>query len=261
MCNILQVTTLIHILSLVSLFPGSKSEIEAKSFLMRALAPVTNFFKNKPHDCDEKVNWIEPNAICNNDNKQSPPKMTTNIPIPAKIIIHRVESAEHPWWLDSDNQDSTVSEQNVQQSNLAPQVEHMVESSPKILKMKHVESGEGPWWLDENAEIPEGVETYPNWVREDGTTADGLVIFKLRKNDSDESSWWVTSSEKTNTDSGKERPTNVMDEEYLEKHKIRHIDSGERAWWLNSSENIAENVSTIISKIYFYYQYLYIFLI
>lgn len=224
--------------------PG-RSETEAKSFLMRALAPVTNLFKHKQNGSEEKVNWSETNSEINveNSSKHSPMKVTTNIPIPAKIIIHRVESEERPWWVDSDKSEDVVSVQKQQQSkNMSPQVTSIEQSSPKQPRIRHVESGEIPWWLDENADIPEGVETYPNWVREDGTTQDGRVIFKIRKYDSDETSWWLTGSDKTNTDSNKNKSTNVMDEEYLERHKIRHIDSGERAWWQNSAENISEMV-------------------
>lgn len=219
---------------------------------MRALAPVTNLFKNKQHGSEEKVTTIEPSLesqyeTCSN---HSPPKTTTNIPIPAKIIIHRVESGERPCWIDSDKSEDMVQDQNIQppshlSPHLYPQVPAVQQSSPKLPRIRHVESGEIPWWLDENAEIPEGVETYPNWVKEDGTTADGRVIYKIRKYDSDETSWWLSSSEKTNTHSSKNKPTNVMDEEYLERHKIRHIDSGERAWWQNSAENMSEIVSEL----------------
>lgn len=229
-----------------------RSETEAKSFLMRALAPVTNLFKNKQNGSEEKVITMESNMDSQLDNygKHSPPKTTTNIPIPAKIIIHRVESGERPYWMDTEKLEEMAQDQNTEPSShlsphLSPQVSSIQQASPKQPKMRHVESGEIPWWLDENAEIPEGVETYPNWVREDGTTADGRVIYKIRKYDSDETSWWMSSSDKTNTHSSQNRPTNVMDEEYLERHKIRHIDSGERAWWQNSAENMSEMVSEI----------------
>lgn len=355
---------------------GIKSETEAKSFLMRALAPVTNLFKVKHHGSEEKVNWMDPSSESNNEicqqslsddiqNSQSniiqnikslSPKNSGSRLIPAKIIIHRVESSdkwmdekseaseqdkpnsskqtsqqnnslnkpvkiivhrvesgEKPWWLDENQeqggllkqetnsnkpflkhvesgeiawwnqesgeksdsqQDQTNSKQNSEQdatvnkpflkrvdsgeiawwnqesdeksegsrqdrSNFSKQTSQQ-EHAMKKPAIRHVESGEIAWWLDENAEIPEGVETYPNWVREDGTTEDGRVIYKIRKNDSGETSWWLSSSEKT--DSNKNKPPTIIDTEYLEKHQIRHIDSGERSWWLNSSENISEMV-------------------
>ncbi|XP_018575377.1 dentin sialophosphoprotein-like, partial [Anoplophora glabripennis] len=312
---------------------GMKSEAEAKSFLMRALAPVTNLFKVKHHGSEEKVNWMDPNSESNNEvsknslsddvqnlhsfgtqNTQSVGlKPTGTGLIPAKIIIHRVESTEKPWWLDEksgnseqsslqdDNpnkpslkhvdsgevcwwnqelddkseisrqdQSSSPKQTSKQENSTIKPLLRRVESgeiawwnqmsdekssgqdlsrSPKQMShqenlkkplIKHVESGEIPWWLDENAEIPEGVQTYPNWVREDGTTEDGRIIYKIRKNDSGDTSWWLSNSDKT--DSNQTKPSNIMDSEYLDKHKIRHIDSGERSWWLNSSENISEMV-------------------
>ncbi|KAJ8954892.1 hypothetical protein NQ318_016831, partial [Aromia moschata] len=222
-----------------------KTEAEAKSFLMRALAPVTNLFKVKHVDSTEKVNWMDPSSESTNDQGKVHSPSSTGVPacgpvstelIPAKIIIHRVESDEKPWWMEEKSEESAQDQGTSQKSS------QQAESSLQKPAVRHVESGELPWWLDEQAQVPEGVETYPNWVREDGTTADGRVIYKIRKNDSDDTSWWLSSSEKTNTDSNKNKSANIMDAEYLEKHKIRHIDSGERAWWLNSTENISEMV-------------------
>lgn len=214
---------------------------------MRALAPVTNLFKHKQHESEEKITLVEPISDIIQESECSSPKATTSIPIPAKIIIHRVESGEKPFWMDSDKSEISAPAQQTQQSNLIPELVITEDTSPKLPRLQHESSGEIPWWLDESAEIPEGIETYPNWVREDGTTADGRVIYKMRKYDSDDTSWWLSSTDKTNTESGN-KPTNVMDEEYLEKHKIRHIDSGERAWWLNSSENVSEMVSLALVK-------------
>lgn len=314
----LSVTVIIFVI----IFSGIKTEAEAKSFIMRALAPVTNLFKAKQSDSSEKVNWPDSENSNGRRNVSPHPHVVGNTePIQAKIIIHRVESGdqawlesatlenekseeieetstkkpvlfrigseEKSWWMDSEKSES--SQQNHMSGKGSPKI-LIQEDSPmkkpsmsrtdseekarwlnqekseysngeqdsshskstknqQLLKkpfIRHVESGEIPWWLDENAEVPEGVETYPNWVREDGTTADGRVIYKIRKNDSEESSWWLSSSEKE--DSQNKNAANVMDEKYLERHKIRHIDSGEKAWWQNSSENINEMVC--IAKYY-----------
>ncbi|XP_050517614.1 uncharacterized protein LOC114335223 isoform X2 [Diabrotica virgifera virgifera] len=247
--------------------PRNKGEAEAKSFLMRALGPVTNLFKVKQSSSGEKAGWLDPSSESNNDSGQDKNILSANIsraiePIPAKIIIHRVESGENPWWLQNNSEENTegsglqtrdpnseglsetcnLSNNSLEENKLCPPSESSIRS------IKHNSSGELPWWLDESAEIPEGVETYPNWVKEDGTTQDGRVIYKIRKNDSDDSSWWLSNSDKTNTESsGKQNqkpcnPMTAMNPEYLEQHKLRHIDSGERAWWINSSENIPEMV-------------------
>ncbi|CAH1187826.1 unnamed protein product [Phyllotreta striolata] len=206
--------------------PRLKTEVEAKSLLMRALAPVTNLFKPKQTGSPERVNWMDPSSDSNPDSNQ--PNLAKIVePIPAKIIIHRVESGEQPWWLQENNE--TNEDNDETNEELKPDTNY------KITTQK---SGELPWWLDESADIPEGVDTYPNWVREDGTTQDGKVIYKMRKYDSDESSWWLSSSDKTHTNTDSKR--DQTNQEFPEQHKLRHIDSGERAWWLNSSENLNE---------------------
>lgn len=236
--------------------PRTKTEGEAKSFLMRALAPVTSLFKVKQSGSAEKVNWMDPSSESNNENSNEPinilsPNITKAIePIPAKIIIHRVESGEKPWWLQENenaNQDECQNQEDVSYNNNSCNLnENSYQESkselktPSNYKIAPQKSGELAWWLDESAEIPEGVETYPNWVKEDGTTEDGRVIYKIRKYDSDESSWWLSASDKTNTDSNKNKPVQITNPEYLDSHKLRHIDSGERAWWMNSSENVSE---------------------
>ncbi|CAG9824325.1 unnamed protein product [Phaedon cochleariae] len=234
---------------------GVKSEAEAKSFIMRALAPVTNFFKVKHVDSMEKVNWMDPSPDETDKSTSSPFHSNDAELIPTQIVIHGTESGEQE---DSPHGNSGIYKHsqssepiaakivvrriepgkvsdNSQGSDNKTQSEKKSSQTPRI---RHIPSGEIPWWLDEGAEIPEGVDTYPNWVRQDGTTEDGRVIYKMRKNDSGDTSWWLSSSERTNDDSSK----NIMDSEYLEKHQIRHIDSGERDWWLNSSENISEMV-------------------
>jgi hypothetical protein len=205
--------------------PRLKSEAEAKSFLMRALAPVTNFFKTAKYqglylyfivsspfannvfltDSNEKVSWMEGTI-----SESAPSEKPKSDQRPGKLF-KKVESGERAWWLD----DTTAS------SSLPRDSEKSGPPRPKTL-LRHVESGELAWWLDKNAEIPEGVQVYPDESK--------MKIFRL---DSSESS---------------DPSKNIMDPEYQERHKIRHIDSGERSWWLNSAENIPEMVQARESK-------------
>jgi hypothetical protein len=205
--------------------PRLKSEAEAKSFLMRALAPVTNFFKTAKYqglylyfivsngfannvfltDSNEKVSWMEDTI-----SESAPSEKPKSDQRPGKLF-KKVESGERAWWLD----DTTAS------SSLPRDSEKTGIARPKTL-LRHVESGELAWWLDKNAEIPEGVQVYPDESK--------MKIFRL---DSSESS---------------DPSKNIMDPEYQERHKIRHIDSGERSWWLNSAENIPEMVQARESK-------------
>ncbi|CAH1986073.1 unnamed protein product [Acanthoscelides obtectus] len=253
----------------------NKSEVEAKSFLMRALAPVTNFFKVKPPDSPERANWMDPSSESNTETKSFAAE-----PITARIIIHRVEPTEPPWCSDRNVEESNqAQEQSTSKSESdqkpwwenstassklesglrhADSIEkpwwengsdeqasqksnqHAKEESKKLIKTKNVDSGETPWWLDENAEVPEGVETYPNYVREDGTTADGRVVYKIRKNDSSETCWWQSSSEKSESNQNKTEPNNSVYPEtqssWVRDYKPRKMDSEDGTWWLSSSE-------------------------
>ncbi|XP_064212032.1 FH1/FH2 domain-containing protein 3 isoform X2 [Tribolium castaneum] len=172
--------------------PRLKSEAEAKSFLMRALAPVTSLFKTKYQGSSDKINWMD----------ESPPTTPKSDQKPAKNF-KKIESGERAWWLD----DTTAS------CSLPKDSE---KSQPKTKPfLRNIDSGEIPWWLDKNAEVPEGVQTYPEESPQ--------KIFRLGSTDTEPSS-------------------NIMDADYQERHKIRHIDSGERSWWLSSAENIPEMV-------------------
>ncbi|XP_045465037.1 FH1/FH2 domain-containing protein 3 isoform X2 [Harmonia axyridis] len=173
---------------------------QAKSFLSRALAPVTNFFKAK-QESEEKVKW----------------EMSSS---------------------SEGNADSNSQHRKLQEASDV-QVKTL-----RVPSMRHVPSGEIPWWLDENAEIPEGVKTYPNWVKEDGTTADGRVVYRLRKNESGNSSWWNDSSENSEArPAQKDKSPNLLcvqehsDEYGKALFKIRRNDSTKSGWWLDSSEN------------------------
>ncbi|VEN40371.1 unnamed protein product [Callosobruchus maculatus] len=254
----------------------NKSEADAKSFLMRALAPVTNLFKVKPPDSPERSNWMDPSTESNTESKSFAAE-----PITARIIIHRVESTEAPWSQSEDSkqaQDQSGSETKLwwETSKSGPQGENSlrhadsiekpfwensseeptVNEPKKLIKIKHADSGETPWWLDESAEVPEGVETYPNYVREDGTTADGRVIYKIRKNDSGETSWWQTSSDKTESSKNKSEPNNSVYPEtqssWVRDYKPKKLDSEDSTWWLSGSEKTEsdKNMTNIMDPEY-----------
>lgn len=182
-----------------------KSEADAKSFLMRALAPVTNLFKVRHVDSSDKINWMDSSSESTPDEK------------PQKKFIKRVESGERAWWMDEDKSEP-------KSPKITPE--------EKIIKktLRHADSGEKPWWLDENAEVPSGVEVYTSESQDDG----GGFVYKVRRNDSDDKEWWLDSSE------GNEKGETAIQPESLQQYRLRHIDSGERAWWMNSSENIAD---------------------
>lgn len=190
-------------------YDNQRSEADAKSFLMRALAPVTNLFKVRNVDSADKGNWVD------TENSPDSPEATKQS---EKKSIKRVESGEKAWWLEDDS---------VRQSQKITPEEKIIKKT-----LRHMDSSEKPWWLDENADVPSGVEQYTSESQEDHS---GLV-YKVRNNDSDNKEWWLESSDNTNS----EKP---IQPESLQQYRLRHIDSGERAWWLSSTENLAENTN------------------
>ncbi|KAL3284449.1 hypothetical protein HHI36_018608 [Cryptolaemus montrouzieri] len=185
------------------------SNSEAKSFLIRALTPVTNFFKDKKQEEEDRVKWILDSS--SEGNSAIKP------------------CAKH-------NSDDAASFQTNNSHEINDDVDVKTLKVPKI---RHIQSGEIPWWLDETAQVPEGVQTYPNWVNENGMTSDGKVMYKIRKNESSNSSWWNETSE--TSESHGSRPTGVAECSHEENgnsgYKLRRNDSAKIGWWLDSSEN------------------------
>lgn len=194
---------------------SQRSEAEAKSFLMRALAPVTSLFKVRHIDSSDKINWMD-SSTENTPDSPDHSKQIADEDKPQKKVIRRIESGEKAWWMEEDK------------SNLTPE--------EKIIKktLRHMDSGEKPWWMDENAEVPSGIEQYTSESQDENSG----YVYKVRHNDSDNKEWWLTSSDNTNEKSSSE---NAIQPESLQQYRLRHIDSGERAWWFSSTENLAEN--------------------
>lgn len=148
--------------------PPGKTE-EAKSFLMRALAPVTNLFRSRQ------------------DESEKTPHM-----------IRHIESGERAWWMDSNSEVPEgvvriVSSHNLPGLAKAPSSSGLTKTpssaglsrvpssrcvvdgetgKPPALarapsnraiangafRIRHQQSGEQAWWLRSNADIPEGVQ-------------------------------------------------------------------------------------------------------
>lgn len=142
---------------------AAKTE-EAKSFLMRALAPVTNFFKNRSQDSgdtNKSGSWVDSNEenyeVCNKSGQSlsAPKSISRNLPKETSF-------------------NNTNSERN----------DEMKRNNTRI---QHQSSDEKPWWLDSNSDnVPEGVEKASRWnedVSQDTTIStalpdDGMLIFK-----------------------------------------------------------------------------------
>lgn len=202
-----------------------KTEAEAKSFLMRALAPVTNFFKVKSADSNEKVNWVDSPESCKTDKEDKSKSKSTK-----KHKLRPVQSGERAWWL----------EENSEPPEGVKRYEIEKSKSKSKIKFEKQDSGEDPWWLKDNGDIPEGIKKLTDSGNEI-EMKDGNNIYKIRRNESGNVEWWLDSSASSaeNSKTGcSEKVKNTSD--FAQPFKIRHIDSGERSWWTNSNDNVSD---------------------
>lgn len=229
----------------------TKNEAEAKNFLMRALAPVTNLFKpNKQSDSDKvssdtgdgKVVWIlDPSS-----EEQSQPRS-------AKLVLHRVETDETGWWGDDNSGEQLKSEPaNMKygggklwpeepkiysgynaENNMTGKIREswwLDESAPEGVQtqkpvIKHVQSGEQPWWLQDNpTEVPEGVQVYQEVQKP-----------KIKPVESGEAPWWL--NENSTPPEGVQTYPNWTEPN---KPEVRRNDSGNSTWWLDSDKSNSE---------------------
>ncbi|XP_063632976.1 FH1/FH2 domain-containing protein 3 isoform X2 [Cydia splendana] len=217
---------------------------EAKSFLIRALAPVTSLFKRHQDSNDSR--WLETSTsestgkdvsnITTESERSKSKNNTDNIVasndnnlVKLKAIRH-IESGERAWWMDSDSEKKNTSTSENQKSPSEKNI-------PK--KIRHIESGERAWWLESNGESKS--EKLPPTNGSDNS--DNFKIQKKNKYAEDEKPWWLDSC--ANIPEGIERLTpprkSSSDSEKSEKFnffKVRHIESGEQKdWWATSNEN------------------------
>ncbi|XP_061717005.1 uncharacterized protein LOC133524847 isoform X1 [Cydia pomonella] len=217
---------------------------EAKSFLIRALAPVTSLFKRHQESSDSR--WLETSTsestgkdvsnITTESDRSKSKNNTDNIvtsndnnQVKLKAIRH-IESGERAWWMDSDSEKKNT---NTSENQNSPAEKNI----PK--KIRHIESGERAWWLESNGESK--TEKLPPTNGSDNS--DNFKIPKKNKYVEDEKPWWLDSC--ANIPEGIERLTpprkSSSDSEKSEKYnffKVRHIESGEQKdWWATSNEN------------------------
>ncbi|KOC69672.1 hypothetical protein WH47_07859 [Habropoda laboriosa] len=188
--------------------PG-KTE-DAKSFLMRALAPVTNLFKNKHQDSSES-------------------------------------GKSAGGWLDSNEESSDVkkSEQNVaaaaglskslSKSFSFTNSEKSEERRQSNARIRRNYSGEQPWWMDPNSDnVPEGVETGSvcnDDISQETTVSstlpdDGKFKYKVWRQESEDRAWCFDSN-----DSGASEDTRKQ------SATISRQESGEKGFWFDSNDS------------------------
>ncbi|EGI62084.1 hypothetical protein G5I_09666, partial [Acromyrmex echinatior] len=220
--------------------PKSKSDRsvkteEAKSFLMRALAPVTNFFKNKNQDSDDtnkSDGWIE--------SFEENHEVNNKLGQPFSKSIGQNLSND-PSLTNSPKSDG------LRGNNM---------------KVQHQSSGEKPWWLDSNSDnVPEGVQRASPWnndISQDTTVStalpdDGKYKLKIWRQGSEEYAWWL---DDVATEETKKSPVSSISRSRGSsrgsfrsadrRNRIRHQQSGERAWWMSDDpENVPEGIEVI----------------
>ncbi|XP_072930771.1 uncharacterized protein [Epargyreus clarus] len=251
---------------------------EAKSFLIRALAPVTNLFKLRYQDSNENSRWLD------NSTSESTGKDISNLVtesgssrsksgsdnivassddnvVKLKAIRH-IESGERAWWLDSESDKKNYSHSSEKSRHLESGAERLSEKQSNehsdgkrsLSKCKNYHDDEKPWWLDSSANIPEGIErlTPPRKSSSDSDKSDKFNFFKVRHIESgDKKDWWLTSNENSSISNKNELSNNISlsksgsDQRSFPLRRIKHIESGERPWWLASDKNIPEGVEKL----------------
>ncbi|CAG9789019.1 unnamed protein product [Diatraea saccharalis] len=217
---------------------------DAKSFLIRALAPVTNLFKMRHQESSDNSRWPEnstsestgkdiSNLITESDrSSKSKNIVASNDDNVVKLkSIRHIESGERAWWLDSE------SEKKSSDNRLSGSEKNI----PKMIR--HVECSEKTRWQESNNENKS--ESHSNHVNGTESSDSNKQLRKCKFVD-DEKPWWLDSS--ANIPEGIERLTpprkSSSDSDKSEKYnfyKVRRIVSGEQKdWWLTSNENSSQ---------------------
>ncbi|XP_024946299.1 uncharacterized protein LOC107273227 isoform X3 [Cephus cinctus] len=206
---------------------------EAKSFLMRALAPVTNLFKTKQQESTEsRSGWPE-----STDETSEPPKKSGQSL--SKSITQSLSKS-----LSFTNSDKS--------------------EKRKSNKIKHQSSGEKAWWMDSNPEnVPEGIikgSISNDDITQDTTIStvlpdDGKFKFKVWRQESGERAWWLDANENipeeprkesNSSSSSSKKNSNRSSTKSEKKNRLKHQQSGERAWWMSDDpESVPEGVEVL----------------
>ncbi|CAL7944711.1 unnamed protein product [Xylocopa violacea] len=180
---------------------------DAKSFLMRALAPVTNLFKNKHQDSSESGKsggWLDSNEESTDARKSEPSGAVC-----LSTSLSKSFSFTNSEKCDDKRQGSARIRRNY--------------------------SGEQPWWMDPNSDnVPEGIETGSvcnDDISQETTVSgtlpdDGKFKYKVWRQESEERAWWLDSNDSGASEDARKQSATVPRQE-----------SGEKAWWLDSNDS------------------------
>ncbi|CAB3226183.1 unnamed protein product [Arctia plantaginis] len=223
---------------------------EAKSFLIRALAPVTNLFKRHQESSDNS-RWLETSTsestgkdvsnLTTESSERSKGKIDTTNIIASNddnlVQLKAIRSIEpgDTWMLDSDSEKKTSIQKS--ESQKSPSEKNI----PR--KIRHVESGEKAWWMESMSNNSGNKQESDSLYTNNSEKADSNKIVKKCKFADEDKPWWLDSC--ANIPEGIERLSpprkSSSDSDKSEKfnfYKVRHIESGDQKdWWLTSNEN------------------------
>lgn len=236
---------------------------EAKSFLIRALEPVTNLFKSKsslhirkhaPNSEDNFYATADDNNITSISESLS--KDTESLYSATAATNQSKKTAD-----ETDHHDPNIWMNN--QTKISTEKPDFGDNMKH--KLRHIDSGEIAWWMNDNGDENHDHDDDDN----DDTLADDDLtlnqsemsdkvdltsvkltpppdaVFKIRRVESGEKDWWLggdDSSSKDDTISSKTKNSingDTVTMSVKPKLKICHVQSGERAWWM--SDTIAED--------------------
>ncbi|XP_054004354.1 dentin sialophosphoprotein-like [Hylaeus anthracinus] len=227
--------------------PRSKSDRsgkteEAKSFLTRALAPVTNLFKSKRQDSGEscKSGWLDSSEERSEHNVASSSKShlkscsaanseKTDDRRQSCARIRRDYSGEQPWWMDpnSDNVPEGVEARSVCNDDISQETTvsgTLPDDGKYKYRMWRQESGERAWWLD-SVDSAASEDT-----RKQCST--------IPRQESGEKGWWLDSMDSFPSDDTKKQSSSAVS---------RH-DSGDRGRWLDGNDSVPSEESKKSSR-------------
>ncbi|XP_052131943.1 uncharacterized protein LOC127751838, partial [Frankliniella occidentalis] len=205
---------------------------EAKSFLMRALGPVTNLFRHgskTPTDDghrEEAEDGFSEVALQRTKSSRSlgkPDADSVSIKSNESLKGYKIRkqySGDRPWWLESSENIADQAASGLQRApssrSLSKPSQDSDKESVKSFKLRKQYSGERPWWLDSADNIPAAIQRAPS-----------------------------TLSVNSASTGAASSPTGAAPEEKRTLAKLRPVDSGERPWWLDSVESIPEGVQRL----------------
>lgn len=183
---------------------------EAKSFLIRALGPVTNFFKSRSnHDTSSEKNWLDT-------------ANSTSLSESLKQDTSALESVRRGG--DDSSSTSYLNRTEKQQSNEYDTSRNDKESLEMKYKLRHIDSGERAWWLNSSEDLTGSsgkVKDEKQKIMNKATPE--IVRINLNRIEPIDKNWWSnSSSEKSN---GKATNSPIV----------------EKPWFLSSSENDQSN--------------------